>query len=118
MILFSGQIISTDKENNESDVIKFEQLNIDLSNIQSNTIKQLKIQETSTLKLIGCLNKNYFNDKNCRVTLKEILPTLNRRIVLPFFIPVLALVVSFMLVKHNRSIFLIRLVFLVTLLLS
>ena len=40
MILFSGQIISTDKENNESDVIKFEQLNIDLSNIQSNTIKQ------------------------------------------------------------------------------
>ncbi len=106
MILFSGQIISTDKENNESDVIKFEQLNIDLTNIQSNTIKQPKIQETSTLKLIGCLNKNYFNDKNCRGNIeKEILPTLNRRIVLPFFIPVLALVVSFMLVKHNRSIF-------------
>ena len=85
MILFSGQIISTDKENNESDVT-LEQLNIDLSNIQSNTIKQPKIQETSTLKLIGCLNKNYFNDKNCRGNIeKEILPTLNRENCFTFF---------------------------------
>ena len=32
--------------------------NIDLKNLTTSTIKKPKIQETSTLKLIGCLNKN------------------------------------------------------------
>ena len=35
-------------------LIKFDKLNIDLSNINT-TIKIIKIQETSTIKLISCL---------------------------------------------------------------
>ena len=55
MVLFNGQIISTNNKNNENDFLKFDQLKIDLSNISSNTIKKPKIQETSTYQLIGCI---------------------------------------------------------------
>ena len=51
MILFYGQIISIKKDKEKSEIIEFEQLNIDLNNLKSTTIKQPKIQETSTLSL-------------------------------------------------------------------
>ena len=70
MILFNGLIISSNNKN-ESDIIKFEQIDIDLKNITNNTIKKPKIQETSTVKLVGCLNNNYFNDINCKGGFKE-----------------------------------------------
>ena len=37
--------------NEETEMLKFEQLNIDLSDLVTTTIKQPKLQETSTLKL-------------------------------------------------------------------
>ena len=52
MFLFNGQIIST-KRNDINEIIKLEQLNIDLANYNNNN-KKTKIQETSTLKLISC----------------------------------------------------------------
>ena len=58
MFLFNGQIISG-KKNSESEIIKFEQLTIDLSNLTTTTIKKPKIQETSTVKLLGCI---FFKD--------------------------------------------------------
>ena len=42
MILFNGQIISENKSNFKNNIVKFEQLNIDLNNLQSGTIKQPK----------------------------------------------------------------------------
>ena len=42
-------------------LIKFDQLKIDLGNISNTTIKKPKIQETSTLKLSGCIFENIFN---------------------------------------------------------
>ena len=42
----------------KNEIIKFEQLNINLENLTTTTIKKPKIQETSTLKLLSCfLNK-------------------------------------------------------------
>ena len=54
MLLFNGQIISTDKKKFESNVIKFEQLNINLKNLETDTIKDPKLQETSTMNLMKC----------------------------------------------------------------
>ena len=106
MTLFKGQVISTNKITQENEIIKFDQLKIDLGNIQSTAIKKPKIQETSTLKLIACVNNNFFNDKNCNDNLvKEILPNLNRRIVMPFFIPVISLIASFLLINSKNKIF-------------
>ena len=88
MILFNGNIITTNSDNTKSDLIKFTQLNIDLTNLQTSTIKVPKLQETPTSDLLRCVFTSY-NEKilNCKKnTKKEITTVLNRRIVLPFFI--------------------------------
>ena len=103
LLLYDGSIITT-KNNFKDDVLKFEKIKIDLSDLTNKKIKKPKIQETSTFKLIGCANNNYFNDKNCKGDFKqEIFPTLNRRIVLPFFIPLIALISSLLLVKTKNK---------------
>ena len=53
LILLNGKIISSN-ENQENDLIKFDQINIDLANFKNTTIKEPKIQETSTLNLYLC----------------------------------------------------------------
>ena len=50
-------------------------------------------------------NKNY-EDKFCNEKLiEEMLPVLNRRIVLPFFIPVITLIACLALINHNKNFF-------------
>ena len=102
LFLIKGQIISYKKSKNESEVLKFEQLNIDLNRLTTTVIKKLKLQETSTLKLLSC----FFNKKSelriCRDdTKKEIIPLLIRRLILPAYIPLLALICSFLLFKSK-----------------
>ncbi len=105
MILFNGQIISSRRNNSKNEIIKFEQLNIDLKNLQTGTIKQPKLQETSTLKLLQCLNDSVNKSQiNCKEnTKKEIITILNRRIILPLYIPIIALLSSFLLIKPKRQ---------------
>ena len=103
LVLYNGSIISS-KNNLENDVLKFEKIKIDLTNITNTTIKKPKIQETSTIKLIGCAKNNYYNDKNCKGNFKkEIFPTLNRRIILPLFLPLIALISSLLLIKTKNK---------------
>ncbi len=105
LLLYNGNIISS-KNNLENEVLKFEKIKIDLTGLTNSTIKQPKIQETSTLKLIGCANNDFFNDKNCKGNFKqEVFPTLNRRIILPFFIPLIALIASLLLIKTKKKLF-------------
>ena len=105
IILFDGQIISNKKDSG-SEIVKFDQLNIDLSNLNSTTIKQPKIQETSTLKLLQCLSDQDKIISFCSESFKkEILPTLNRRLVIPFYIPVLSLICSLLLIKTKKIYF-------------
>ena len=102
MTLFDGQIISSNK--NENDIIKFEQISIDLTNLTNTTIKKPKVQETSTIKLLSCINKEIPKDNICNSNFNvEILPTLTRRIILPLFIPVLALITSLLLIKNSNK---------------
>ena len=110
MILFKGQIISSSRKNTKNEIIKFEQLNIDLNNLQTGTIKQPKLQETSTLLLLQCMNDLVVGDvidedigycsKGAK---KEITTVLNRRILLPLYIPIIALLCSFLLIKTKRG---------------
>ncbi len=111
MTLFNGQILSTNKKNLENNIIRFERLNIDLKNLKTNTIKLPKLQETSTIDLFLCL----FESKtsiflNCKEgTKKEITTVLNRRIVLPIYIPLIALLCSFLLIrKKSKSNFILN----------
>ena len=105
LVMFNGQIISA-KKNLENEIIKFEQLNIDLSSLSNTTIKKPKIQETNTILLIACLfNENSGKNEFCNESFKkEIMSTLNRRIVIPFYIPVLSLICSLLLIKSKKII--------------
>jgi len=107
MLLFNGQIISTEKNSKKENIIKFEQLNIDLNNLETNTTTQPKLQETSSINLLKCI----FTDKNEKEKIlncgedskNEIITVLNRRFILPFYIPVVALMCSFLLIKVKRK---------------
>ena len=103
LFLFNGKIINL-KKGSESEIVIFDQLLIDLSSLDTTTIKQTKIQETSTTKLINCL---FFNNQDtlfCNEdSKKEMLPTLNRRIVTPLYIPLISLICCLLLIKKNKN---------------
>ena len=105
MILFNGQIITSEKEKLENSIIKFQQLNLDLKDLQNDTIKDPKLQETPTLDLVKCMFKeNKKKILNCEEhTKKEIITVLNRRIVLPLYIPIISLLCSFLLIKNESK---------------
>ncbi len=106
MIMFKGQIISSDKNNQGNDIIKFDQLSVDLSNFKNRTIKRPKVQETSTITLLTCLEGSIFYKISCEKNFKtEILPILNRRITLPLYFPIIALFASFLLIKSKKKFF-------------
>ncbi len=106
MFLLNGQIITSKIDINKNEVIKFEQLNIDLSDLSTTTIKQPKLQETSTFELLNCFRNKIFQNSECNQEIKqEIIPTLNRRIVLPLYIPVIALICSLLLIKSKKKLF-------------
>ena len=100
IFLINGQIISSKKDKQENELIEFQKLKINLGNFATSTIKQPKLQEISTMKLISCFLDLNMNLKICTdAAKKEILPILIRRIVLPFYIPVITLICSFLLLK-------------------
>jgi len=105
LILFNGQIISTQKENLKNSVIKFEQLNINLENLSTSTIKNPKLQETPTHDLLQCVFQSYQeNILNCKKSAeKEIKTILNRRFVLPFYIPIISLLCSFLMIRTEEK---------------
>ena len=96
IFLLNGQII-TNKEGDKNEIIKFKELSIDLGSLSTSTIKQPKIQETSTLKLLTCFKNN--SGKSLKICnkdfIEEIYPVLNRRLVLPFYIPLISLICSY-----------------------
>ena len=55
LFLFNGQIISSKKDKSKNEVIKFEQLTINLGDLTTSTIKVPKLQEISTFKLLAIL---------------------------------------------------------------
>ncbi len=105
LILFNGKIIATQKENLKNNVIKFEQLNINLTNLSTDTIKTPKLQETPTFDLLQCIFQSYEKKiLNCKKSAeKEIKTVLNRRFVLPFYIPIISLLCSFLIIRVEEK---------------
>ncbi len=103
MFLFNGELISN-KKDSSNEVLKFDQLDVDLSDLQTNTIKEPKIQETSSLKLLLCFLNKLDDKKYCNKNFnKEIISTLNRRFVIPLYIPVITLCCSLLLLRTKKS---------------
>ena len=102
LLLFNGKIIS-EKENLETEILNFQQIIIGLENLDTMVIKKPKIQETSTLTLLRCLVTKQEDDKFCNNDFKkEIISALNRRMIIPFYIPVISLICAMALIKTKK----------------
>lgn len=104
LLLINGQILNSKKDHSSNEIIEFEQMIINLDNLNTSTIKQPKLQETSTLKLLGCFISKSFANQICEGRVKEeITAILFRRIFLPLYIPVLSLICSFQLIRSQKN---------------
>ena len=104
LFLINGEIISN-KKSNKNEIIKFEQLNINLGSLSTTIIRQPKLQETSTLTLLKCLIGDNVSKICNQDVKKEITPIILRRLVLPLYIPVFCLLCSFLFFKNEKDFF-------------
>jgi len=99
LVLLNGNI---QKLNTEGDVniINFEKTTLNLVGLSTKSISQPKMQETSTLKIIKCLQGKNINMHNCnptKITSMNIKIEFNKRFGMPIFIPLISLVCCFLL---------------------
>ena len=105
LILYDG-IIQKLKEDMTINIVKFETTSLNLSGISTKSISVPKMQETSTLKILGCIKNNNtsVNMHNCSPTKKSFMDTkieINKRLGMPIFIPLISLVCAFLLSSRN-----------------
>ena len=106
LILFNGMIQSLSQKNEIKNIF-FEKTELSLGNLSTRTIKQPKIQETSSVSLLKCifnLNKNLIIN-NCSKDYKnESIQTISRRFGSPLYIPLVTIISSFLLIyKKNKT---------------
>ena len=109
--LFDGEVINKNK--NEINVFKFDQIDFNLSDFTSSTILVPKIQELSSQKLFDCYfaikKQTNINIKNndflCEEALeKNIKQELFKRFYKPLYIPVISLLSCFLIVLSKSNV--------------
>jgi len=103
LILLDGYIQKSDNKNNIN-FVRFEKTSFNLSGISTKSISEPKMQETSTLRILQCLQNKKMNVLNCNPTEKTMMNLkieINKRIGMPFFIPLMALICSFLLMSQR-----------------
>ena len=94
---------------------KFKKTDFNLSNLDDNTTTYKKTQEVATTDLIKCYHnlKNFkflkidtnFEVENCRIdNIDNIIKELYKRIIIPFYIPVLILISLLLILKSKENI--------------
>lgn len=102
LILLNGNIHKLNYEG-DINIVKFEKTSLSLSGISTKSISLPKMQETSTIQILQCIQGKYaknINMHNCNLTEKTRINTkieINKRFGMPLFIPLIALVCSFLL---------------------
>jgi len=105
LILFNG-IVQTLSQKNEINNINFKKTELSIENFSTRTIKQPKIQETSSYDLFRCLfslDKNKII-QNCNIQNKSVvIETLSRRVGMPLYIPLISVISSFLLIYKKEK---------------
>ena len=100
LILYDGNI---QKLNEEGDVniVKFEKTTLNLVGLSTKSISEPKMQETSTIQILLCLqNKNTSDMYNCGTGKRSQMDTkieINKRFGMPVYIPLISLICCFLL---------------------
>jgi len=114
LTLYEGETINV--VNNKITNFKFSKSDFNLQNLESNAITYIKTQEVSTVKLVKCLmrlNNLKFLDintkdiilENCQIqNLSNIIKELYKRFIIPFYLPVLMLIILFLILKSKENI--------------
>ena len=111
LILNKGKIINISAKGRTT-IFNFTKTEFDLNKFSTKTTTFPKIQETSTLKLFNCaqslINKNTaflsFQNLHCEKSyLKNIKQELLKRIFLPFYLPLIALIACFLVLKSKDN---------------
>ena len=111
--LSSGETISVVNDNITS--FKFSKTDFNLDNLEDNTTTYKKTQEVATMDLVKCYNNllelkffkkdENFQVENCRLdNVDNILKELYKRIVIPFYIPLLILISLLLIFKSKENI--------------
>ena len=113
LILKSGKILNINEGKTNS--FDFNETQVNLSNYTSKTTKTPKIQEINTKSLFNCLfkdeiKKNITKENNFKFVCKKDVQLMNKisqellsRIFKPLYIPLLALISGFLLIKSKNS---------------
>ena len=112
LVLFNGETIS--QKNDEITNFSFSKSDFILKNLETNTTTYIKTQELSTVSLVKCVDKIYglnlkdkndINEKipNCNIqNIKNILKEFYKRLIIPFYIPLLTLI-PFMIIIISKE---------------
>ena len=123
----SGKIVNTENEkfiqlndgiiinygnNNNLNSFNFKKTNINLDQYKTKTTTYPKIQEISSSKIFNCI-KQLYNDRSSRsinaglicdeTNLKIITQEFYKRIILPFYIPLITIIASFLCIKSSSN---------------
>ena len=106
LILFDGTI-QTLNEKREIKNVQFKKTELNISKFSNRTIKQAKIQETSSLILFKCMLNKDINIilENCSFqnNKKIVIENLSRRIGMPLYIPLVSIIASFLLIYSREK---------------
>ena len=105
LILIDGNI-QKEEEDQSVSIVNFKKTSINLSGISTKSISEPKMQETSTIKIISCIAGKNIEKHNCNPTQKTRMDTkieINKRIGMPFFIPLISLISCFLLTTRKRK---------------
>ncbi len=109
LILFNGKIINIDTKN--TNIIRFDKSEFNLSRFKTKTTTFPKIQETSTDNLINCVNsfrnynKGYEKDLfRCNEnSINSVTQEIYKRIILPIYIIISSLIAGFLIIKSKNQ---------------
>ena len=111
LVLNKGKIINISGQGRTT-IFNFNETKFDLNKFTTKTTTFPKVQEQSTLKLFNCahslinenINFRYYENMHCEKSyLKNIKQELLKRIFLPLYLPLLALVACFLILKSKDN---------------
>ena len=123
LILYDGETITT--KNNKITNFSFSKSDFSLNNLKTNTTTYIKMQEISTLDIIRCLDfiyeLNLFNkfkkiNRCSSASTKNFIKEFYKRLIIPFYIPILSLIPFLLLISSKENTNYFRLKFLIFLL--
>ena len=106
LFLLNGNIQKLENNGNVN-VVTFKKTQLNLAGLSTKSISEPKIQETSTIEIIKCIQGKKTYTPNCDLQRelgnKDAKIEINKRIGMPFFIPLISLITCFLLASRKEK---------------